>query len=165
MENIKIIPTKYNGYFFRSRTEARWAVYFDECGIDYIYEYEGFELKNKQRYLPDFWFPQYKCFGEIKPIYPTNKEEEKIKQLVEMTGRPLIIFIGMPSVSPEIYECRKNKEKIYIYKSLFTIINNSIFYIHKDFINEYPQFQFIYDNMKEKIDFAKSARFEFGEAK
>ena len=41
---IKAIPTKYNGYTFRSRQEARWAVFFDHLGIEYEYEKEGFDL-------------------------------------------------------------------------------------------------------------------------
>ena len=32
---IKAIDTVYNGYKFRSRLEARWAVFFDEIGIEY----------------------------------------------------------------------------------------------------------------------------------
>jgi hypothetical protein len=35
---------RYNGYRFRSRLEARWAVFFDELGVAYRYEPEGFEL-------------------------------------------------------------------------------------------------------------------------
>ena len=31
---IKAIETIYNGYKFRSRLEARWAVFFDEAGIE-----------------------------------------------------------------------------------------------------------------------------------
>ena len=32
---IKAIPTEYKGYRFRSRLEARWAVFFDACGADW----------------------------------------------------------------------------------------------------------------------------------
>ena len=41
---MKPIETIYNGYRFRSRLEARWAVFFDACRIKYQYEPEGFEL-------------------------------------------------------------------------------------------------------------------------
>ena len=30
---IKAIETEYNGYKFRSRLEARWAVFFDALGV------------------------------------------------------------------------------------------------------------------------------------
>ena len=42
----KAIETVYNGYRFRSRLEARWAVFFDALGVKYEYEAEGFEMMN-----------------------------------------------------------------------------------------------------------------------
>lgn len=38
---IKPIETYYNGYRFRCRIEARWAVFFNKMGIEYRYEQEG----------------------------------------------------------------------------------------------------------------------------
>ena len=46
---IQAIETRYNGYRFRSRLEARWAVFFDEMGIEYEYEIEGFDLVSVSR--------------------------------------------------------------------------------------------------------------------
>lgn len=40
MSDIKPIETIYNGYRFRSRLEARWAVFFDALGVEYQYEPE-----------------------------------------------------------------------------------------------------------------------------
>ena len=54
MTNIKPIETEYKGYKFRSRLEARWAVFFDAIGAKWEYEPEGFELADGTRYLPDF---------------------------------------------------------------------------------------------------------------
>lgn len=51
---IKAIETRYKGYRFRSRLEARWAVFFDCCGYNWEYEPQGFELPCGTRYLPDF---------------------------------------------------------------------------------------------------------------
>jgi hypothetical protein len=56
---IKAIETKYKGYRFRSRLEARWAVFFDACGYQWEYEPEGFNLPCGTHYLPDF-----KIFGK-----------------------------------------------------------------------------------------------------
>jgi hypothetical protein len=50
---IKAIETAYKGYRFRSRLEARWAVFFDALDIKWHYEEEGYELPSG-RYLPDF---------------------------------------------------------------------------------------------------------------
>lgn len=38
---ITPIETIYKGYRFRSRLEARWAVFMDACGADWEYEPEG----------------------------------------------------------------------------------------------------------------------------
>ena len=54
MRNLSPIQTEYNGYLFRSRLEARWAVFFDACGVEYEYEPEGYHLDNGLLYLPDF---------------------------------------------------------------------------------------------------------------
>ena len=61
MNEIKPIQTEYNGYRFRSRLEARWAVFFDAMGIKYEYEPEGFVLPSGKQYLPDF---KVKCWGK-----------------------------------------------------------------------------------------------------
>jgi hypothetical protein len=63
---IKAIETAYNGYLFRSRLEARWAVFFDAADIGYAYEPEGFDLDGLH-YLPDFWLPDLQAWVEIKP--------------------------------------------------------------------------------------------------
>jgi hypothetical protein len=65
---IQPIPTRYQGYHFRSRLEARWAVFFDTLGLRWEYEPEGFDLGGVL-YLPDFrvWTPQGEpCWYEVK---------------------------------------------------------------------------------------------------
>ena len=37
MSEIKAIETYYKGYRFRSRLEARWAVFFDAACVEYEY--------------------------------------------------------------------------------------------------------------------------------
>ncbi len=64
---IKPIETIYNGYRFRSRLEARWAVFFDVLGVKYEYEPEGFEISNGVNYLPDFYLPEMETYVEVKP--------------------------------------------------------------------------------------------------
>lgn len=54
MNEIKPIETYYKGYRFRSRAEARWAVFFDACNVKWEYEPEGYDLGNGLGYLPDF---------------------------------------------------------------------------------------------------------------
>ena len=65
---LKPIETMYNGYRFRSRLEARWAVFFDKMNVKYLYEIEGFILGGT-RYLPDFYLPETgNGAGRIDPI-------------------------------------------------------------------------------------------------
>jgi hypothetical protein len=69
----KPIETEYNGYRFRSRLEARWAVFFDALEIKYQYEHEGYETSDdfyseKCRYLPDFYLPECGTFVEVKGV-------------------------------------------------------------------------------------------------
>jgi hypothetical protein len=85
---IKAIETKYNGYKFRSRLEARWAVFFDALKIPYEYEYEGFDLDDGCWYLPDFYLPEWKAWIEIKPILPIRFFKDKILHLGEEDGTP-----------------------------------------------------------------------------
>jgi hypothetical protein len=35
------METRYRGYRFRSRSEARWAVFFDAAGVGWSYGDEG----------------------------------------------------------------------------------------------------------------------------
>lgn len=81
MTDIKPIETVYNGYRFRSRLEARWAVFFDMLGIEYEYEKEGFDFGGTW-YLPDFWLPHQKYWIEIKGQEPTWKEIDLLEALV-----------------------------------------------------------------------------------
>ena len=66
---IKPIITKYKGIDFRSRMEARTAVFLDALGIKWEYEKEGYKLDNSVTgdiegqpksiyYLPDFYIPE-----------------------------------------------------------------------------------------------------------
>jgi hypothetical protein len=63
--SIKAIETTYAGYKFRSRLEARWAVFFDEFAIPWRYEVEGFIIEGR-RYLPDFLLPECGTWIEVK---------------------------------------------------------------------------------------------------
>lgn len=85
---IQPIETHYNGYRFRSRLEARWAVFFDQLGIVYEYEPEGFDLGDAGWYLPDFWVSDggEGWFVEVKSRKPLSAEEwNKIRALDEQT--------------------------------------------------------------------------------
>jgi hypothetical protein len=93
MADIKPIETEYNGYRFRSRLEAKWAVFFDEADIKYEYEPEGFQLEDGSRYLPDFYLPEYRCYVEVKAsdafkiTYDTDEETVTFQKGYEKYGQ------------------------------------------------------------------------------
>lgn len=83
MSEFKAIQTEYKGYLFRSRLEARWAVFFDAMGIEWEYEPEGIVLSDGTNYLPDFYLPHFHCYFEVKrrSIKGTPEEERAISKI------------------------------------------------------------------------------------
>lgn len=98
---MKAIQTNYRGVRYRSRTEARWAVFFDKLGIEAIHEGEGYDL-NGQWYLCDFWLPASKTWFEVKGIDPNDLEIEKARRLSEASGRLVLIAVGHPSIDDDV---------------------------------------------------------------
>ena len=88
--NIKPIETIYNGYRFRSRLEARWAVFFDAMKIKYRYETEGYVGIYGEKYLPDFYLPDINVFVEVKPnIEKLKKDSGKISACIDFGASEL----------------------------------------------------------------------------
>lgn len=96
---IKAIDTEYNGYKFRSRLEARVAVFLDAAGALWDYEVEGFALPVNGNYLPDFLvtsFPKGSTpfWLEVKAKQPTKNEIHKLRELCIQTQIPGAFFTG-----------------------------------------------------------------------
>jgi hypothetical protein len=89
---LKAIETQYRGCRFRSRLEARWAVFFDTLGVQWEYEKEGFET-SAGRYLPDFWLVRMAAWFEVKPGPPNDTEYRKMRALAS-AHRPVIVAAG-----------------------------------------------------------------------
>jgi hypothetical protein len=94
---IKSIDTEYNGYKFRSRLEARWAVFFDEIGVEYAYEPQGWVLSTGVAYMPDFYLPKLKAYVEVKFQKLGIEDYLKAKNLCKETGERILILDGDPS--------------------------------------------------------------------
>lgn len=103
---FRAITTRYKGYNFRSRLEARWAVFFDHLGIRWDYEPEGFELGNGLRYLPDFWLPDANLWIEVKPSAPDPAAHEKASRLAQSSGFAVFMTHGMPDCSGTLFISR-----------------------------------------------------------
>lgn len=93
---MKAIETKYKGYKFRSRLEARWAKFFDAMDEQWEYEKEGYDLDGIW-YLPDFWLPRFNCFVEVKGLEPTEAELSKARLLRDGGSAGIAIFQGLPT--------------------------------------------------------------------
>ena len=106
---IKAIETVYNGYKFRSRLEARWAVFFDKLGITYEYEHEGYDLGVAGWYLPDFWLPDMQVWVEIKPEKPDLRisgvqEYKQCEELARGANKLVLLVGGTPGYFPRNYD-------------------------------------------------------------
>lgn len=168
MPDIKPIETIYNGYRFRSRLEARWAVFFDAIGFDYEYEPEGFNLGNNCFYLPDFYLPENDSWVEIKG---KDIDETTYRKLIKFCsakcdlangGSKFRILIG--KIQNEIGEGIKCFN--YISKEEYRYMNksNKINYIEDGLFLEGL---WIPNRTTEQINYglskARMARFEYGE--
>lgn len=109
---MKAIETVYNGYRFRSRLEARWAVFFDSAGIRYQYEAEGFEVEGCDgpiRYLPDFYLPDFGVYCEVKPSREKLMEDsEKLAWMIDFNGPMsggLLILGQIPNAKVGDFPC------------------------------------------------------------
>jgi hypothetical protein len=99
---IKAIETEYKDCVFRSRIEARWAVFFDALGIAWEYEPEGFDLGEAGWYLPDFWLPEWSCFIEIKPTWQeVGNVWSKLNAISQMT--PILALYDLHSLNTDAH--------------------------------------------------------------
>lgn len=96
------IETLYKGYRFRSRLEARWAVFFDAIAVEWEYEKQGYDL-NGRWYLPDFWVPHpsmkddgWGFWIEIKPTPLTEEQTGILADLARVTGHRTFAICGQP---------------------------------------------------------------------
>ncbi len=99
--NITAIETEYGGIKFRSRLEARWAVFFDTLGWRWTYEPEGFQLPSGW-YLPDFYVHVSSPaegngdrWIEVKPFKDNNPIDARWQDLAKGSGTPLMTVYGM----------------------------------------------------------------------
>lgn len=102
---MKAIETEYAGYKFRSRLEARYAVFFDHLRTGWEYEPEGYDLDDGDYYLPDFWMTDLKCFVEIKGQEPNEDELRKARKLYCHTEKAIALFHGMPMENYGLWMC------------------------------------------------------------
>ena len=102
--SVPVKQTIFDGHAFRSRTEARFAVFFNEMNIEYKYEPHCYEFPLSShsvllpthpsktiKYIPDFFMPTLQVFIEIKPHFPNTIECMKAFLLSKETGLPVFV--------------------------------------------------------------------------
>lgn len=189
---MKPIETVYRGYRFRSRLEARWAVFFDALGLRWEYEPEGFEFDDGTRYLPDFkvtypgrWGDERHCeWFEVKGDLADVTSDEWAKMLKFHHGAYyLTVLDGVPSMRmyasvPELLQTKDigSEEFIVPYKLKRSMLNyrrhGCALWCGKGrlwwdehssvFGGPYEPYSDM-EFLQNAVDKARSARFEFGE--
>jgi hypothetical protein len=88
--------TRIADLYFRSKTEALWALIFKSLDAAFDYEPETFSLSDGGLYVPDFFLRDLQVWVEIKADLPSELEIFKISQLCIKTSMPCFIFAGRP---------------------------------------------------------------------
>lgn len=184
---IKAIETRYKGYRFRSRLEARWAVFFDVLGLAWEYEPEGFEFEdqpfretdggmsfsNGGRYLPDFLVTCPGRFSgdgstiwcEVKPQPLNERERELCELLVINTDRSCGLLVGVPDF--RAYECLHHREGYLGVESDYMLLwstKRRFWWTSRDFAKDDVEYHIDRDaGYIAAVHAARSARFEYGE--
>lgn len=125
------IVTVFNSISYRSRTEARWAVFFTHLGLQFHYEPETIKLSSGQRYLPDFYIDDFGTYFEVKPANDDIVTEEcvKARQLSEdRSGQRVWLSMGAPAAgSPNILPLNQWPMTVSIQEILSTSENRCYF--------------------------------------
>ena len=189
---LKPIQTIYKGYKFRSRLEARWAVFFDAVGVKWDYEVEGYVLDKDLCYLPDFILHDVyvrrqlvrSLWVEVKGEL-TDKDIKKAElfsgvfESGEDSDHPLLIVGNIPLTKTDISASEENIQSFtfidgdWDYKAYFEMWNNKLGLIGSDAMYRFTDYEHNcykdykdYDKHQEKIykalSNARQARFEHG---
>jgi len=100
---IEAKPTTYANILFRSRLEARWAVFLDFTPniLNWTYEPQTFKLPNGWEYTPDFLVEafrddggQHSFYMEVKPTKITLAYQEVLGKFSKHCEQTLLIICG-----------------------------------------------------------------------
>jgi hypothetical protein len=177
--SIKPIQTLYKGYRFRSRLEARWAVFLDAIQANWTYEPEGYEL-SAGWYLPDFFVEYSPSFSanmnvgsrgvhiEVKPHEPTQHEQSLLLCLAKQTNCMSYLVVGPPGDNC-IYRAGPYSERVFSFtfgldpndqEDRFVELSILFGCLHR--VNGYDEFYL--PNERQAARAARQARFEHGES-
>lgn len=96
MNKITAKPTKYKEVLYRSRLEAKWAVFFDEMSIRYEYEPGVYTVPMGGyfvRYRPDFALLNIRTQQSVRqPLYVEVKGVNRYSEIGENDRRKIESF-------------------------------------------------------------------------
>lgn len=184
---MKPKETVYAGCRFRSRLEARWAVFFDVLGIKWEYEKEGFDLDDGTGYLPDFFlharglphmrakYPGAGYWVEIKGKAPDTHEVRKLQEVSIYTKHHGCIAYGCPGDNPIVTVSNRpplskedQEKQDQTMAAVFALLKYSPPSDIGIYNSQIVQCCSPYAHTRNAVDIAikcaKSARFEFGES-
>lgn len=184
MYTIKPIQTRYAGCHFRSRTEAKWAVFYDAMGWKWQYEPEGYG-DGKTAYLPDFFVTTPDGSEFIADVKPDNYhisddgKEEFYRTLSTHLKLRIVLLTGIPEYMA--YDSIFPNSKPNTLQAVFFLDYAPFLKVVDDYW--LPQLEFDENNghmyfphddraaeksfgkkYVESIHAARSARFEFGQS-
>jgi hypothetical protein len=108
------IETEYKGYRFRSRLEARWAVFFEHLDVNWRYEPQGYEFDDGTKYLPDFFLPEKEIWIEVKGGQPNQDEVNKAKKLCWETDQYVLILVEPPNKRESFPDTITDHKKVFL---------------------------------------------------
>ncbi|WP_428569006.1 MAG: hypothetical protein ACP59X_10380 [Solidesulfovibrio sp. DCME] len=106
--DLPSIKTRYGDYHFKSKLEARWAVFMDLLGVSYEYEkYQGIVSVNffEYAYMPDFFLNDIELFLEIKPRKPVESELNKAAAWANDAGDVVFFYNLAPDNGIRMIGC------------------------------------------------------------
>lgn len=137
---IRALPAEYKGLQFRSRLEARWAIFFDLCGYSWTYEPEGLVTYSGEWYLPDFLLHDIECpYGSnvTRNLYVEVKPEARIDELYKAKDFAYSQFAMQSEAARKKFEQAATLEDMeYLFSRLSfrnpLIVVDDIFYHNKE---------------------------------
>ncbi|MFD8471913.1 hypothetical protein ACFV2E_07615 [Streptomyces globisporus] len=96
-----LTDTPYAGHQFRTRLEARWAVFFDTLQVRWQYEPQAFDLAplpdntlHLGTYLPTFWLPAQKAWFAVTRDEPADEGWQRFFRFAELLDQRAFLAVG-----------------------------------------------------------------------
>ena len=94
MKNTK---TFYNGIYYNTRLEARWAIFLDNFGVSYKVNEKVFKLKDGTLFKPTFYLTHYDFYAKVVEYHRHNHTDfNNSFELFLEQSKHTILLDGIP---------------------------------------------------------------------